>query len=96
MASIDIHIGNQKFAVRGDSDDLHLTEVAQTVQDKVEELLKAHPNQSSTKIALLAAMEFASATLKSKDQMREYRANLLEKAGEILNRIEKELTPASN
>jgi len=51
---------------------------------------------SATKIALLAAMEFASQSLEGKQQLETYRATLLEKAGDILERIERELTPPSN
>ncbi|MBY0370821.1 cell division protein ZapA [bacterium] len=96
MASIDIHIGNQKFSIRGDADNEHLHTVADMVQEKMQELMAEHPTMSATKVALLAAMEFASESVKGRRQLEDYRATLLEKTGHILDRIERELTPPTN
>ena len=96
MASIDIHIANQKYVVKGDDGDAHLAEVAGLVQQRINALMIEHPLMTAPKIALLAAVEFASSAIKGKQQMEDYRATLLSKAGDILDRIERELTPPTN
>lgn len=96
MATIDVHIGNQKYSIKSDGDKSHLESVAHKLQDKIESLREEYPSMTATKVALLAAVEFASQTLQSQAQVEDYRASLLSKASDILERIERELAPASS
>ncbi len=96
MASIDIQISNQKYVVRGDEADANLDQIARLVQSKINSLQQEHPNLTSTKVALLAAIEFASQSLQERHHFEGFREQVLSKAGEILDRIERELTPSTN
>lgn len=96
MASIDIHIANQKFIVKGDDGDAHLAEVAQALQARIDSLCDEHPGMTAAKVALLAAVEFASQAIKGRHQVEDYRSTILLKAGDILERIERELAPPIN
>jgi cell division protein ZapA (FtsZ GTPase activity inhibitor) len=96
VASIDIHIANQKFIVKGDDGDAHLAEVATQVQNKIDSLIVEHPTMTAAKVALLAAVEFASQAIKGRNQVDDYRGSILLKAGDILDRIERELAPPTN
>lgn len=96
MPSIELHISNQKYVVKSDAGDEHLTDVAAEVQRKIESILASHPGTAATKVALLAAVEFASQAIKGRKQVEDYRSTLLTKAGDILDRIEKELSPPAH
>lgn len=96
MASIDIRIAKQSFVVKGTDGGAPLSEVADRVQNKIDALLIEHPGMTAAKVALLAAMEFASEAIEGRRIMDDYRNTILSKAGEILERIERELTPPSN
>jgi len=88
MASIEMIIGGQKYLLRAEETEDHLREVAELVRRKVESLRKASPSLSLQKAAILAAFDFASQSIKGKRQANEYRAQLMEKAGALLEKVE--------
>ncbi len=96
MATIDLHIANQKYTVKSDVAEAHLRDVATQLQEKIDAILVDHPGTAATKVALLAAVEFASRAIQGKRQVEDYRSTLLSKAGDILDRIERELTPPAH
>lgn len=96
MSAIEIHINNQKYVIKSDTASDHLGEVVDAVQNKIDTLLHDHPTMTAIKAALLAAVEFSSQSIESRQRVESYRSAVLHKAEDILERIERELTPATN
>lgn len=91
MASIEITIANQKYVVRGEDSEEHLKEIAELVRRKVESLRKKTPSLTVQKAAMLAAIDFASDSIKGKLKSQDYRSSILSKATQLLERVEGEL-----
>jgi cell division protein ZapA (FtsZ GTPase activity inhibitor) len=91
MASIEITIANQKYVLRGEESEEHLREVAELVRRKVENLRKKTPGLTLQKAAMLAAFDFASDTINGRRKALDYRASVLSKATQLLERMESEL-----
>jgi cell division protein ZapA (FtsZ GTPase activity inhibitor) len=96
MALIEIRIHQQSYEIKSDETPEHLSEVAAMVQSKVDALLAQHPRLAPAQVALLAAAEFSSKWIRAREQVESHRNTLLSKAGDILDRIEKELSPVVN
>lgn len=91
MASIELILGTQKFVLRGEESEEHLHEVAELVKRRVDAIKKRYPSLSFQKLAMLAACDFASQTIKSKRKAVDYRSTVLSKAKNLLDRVELEL-----
>lgn len=91
MASIEMVIAGQKYLLRGEETEEHLREVAELVRRKVESQRKAAPSLDLQKAAILVAFDFASQAIKGKRQANEYKAQLVQKAGALLERVEQAL-----
>ncbi len=96
MAAIEIHINNQKYVIKGDTESERLGEVVDAVQEKIDSLLRSQPSMTPIKAALLAAVEFSDQTFEVRSKFEAYRHGVLDKAGAILERIERDLTPPTN
>jgi cell division protein ZapA (FtsZ GTPase activity inhibitor) len=95
MTSIEITIGGQKFMIRAEEAEAHLSEVAELVRRKVESIRKIDPNVPLQKAAMLAAFDFASDSINGRKKALEYRSLILTKAGALIERIESELAGPS-
>jgi cell division protein ZapA (FtsZ GTPase activity inhibitor) len=93
MASIEILIHNHSFDIRSDENEVHLAEVKRLVQSEIESVVKAHPRMVPAEVAILAAVEFSSRFLHARAQIETQKDALLSRAGDILERIERELNP---
>ena len=91
MASIEISIGDQKFTLRGDESEEHLHEVANLVQRRVETIRQKAPQLNMQKVAILAALDFASHMIKGTRRTTDTRSLIVEKAKQLLARVELEL-----
>jgi cell division protein ZapA (FtsZ GTPase activity inhibitor) len=96
MAAIEIQIHSQTYTIKSDTAPKQLERIRKTVQAKIESLLEQHPTLTATQAALLAAVEFSHENFESEQKRRAYRDAIVEKAGHLLERIEKELSPAAN
>jgi cell division protein ZapA (FtsZ GTPase activity inhibitor) len=92
MTSIEIVIADQTYVLRGEETEEHLKEVAELVRRKVDSLRKQMPALTLQKAAMLAAFDFASDAIKGKKKALEYRSAVLNKAGDLLERVESELS----
>jgi cell division protein ZapA (FtsZ GTPase activity inhibitor) len=88
LSSIELVIGSQRYLLRAHESEEHLREVAELVRRKVEAHRKAVPSLSLQKAAILAAFDFASQSIKGKLIANDYRAQLMEKAGKLLEQVE--------
>jgi cell division protein ZapA (FtsZ GTPase activity inhibitor) len=88
LSSIELVIGSQKYLLRAAESEDHLREVAELVRRKVEAHRKAVPSLSLQKAAILAAFDFASQSIKGKRVASDYRAQLMDKAGKLLEQVE--------
>ena len=91
FSSIEITIAGQRFVLKGDGDENHLREVAELVKRKVEGMKKKSPALSLYKAAMLAAFDFASYSIKGRKKALDYKANILNKAGLLLENMQGEL-----
>jgi cell division protein ZapA (FtsZ GTPase activity inhibitor) len=87
-SSIEIEIRNQKYTLRGEETEEHLREVAELVRRKVENLTDLVPSAPPQKIAMLAAFDFASQAIKGRRKALDYRATLLNRAQQLLEKVE--------
>lgn len=92
MKSIEVSIGKQKFVVSADETEDHLQEVTELVRRKVESIRKLDPTMSTQRATMLAAFDFASETIKGKTRAGNFRAAVLSKAQEILERVQTDLS----
>ncbi len=91
MNQIEISIANQKYLIRGEEGEAHLKEVAEMVRRRVESLRKKNPNLTLQKAAMLAAFDFASDGIQQRKKSVDAKATLLNKAQDLLDRVEREL-----
>lgn len=66
--AIEIKVMGQKFLVRSDSNEDYVNEVAQYVDEKMNEVLKTSKSVASLNVAILAAMNIADEFLKYKNE----------------------------
>ena len=65
---VEIRVFGQTFTVKTDSEEAHIQEVAQYVNDKIDEILKRTRTVSSLNVAILAALNIADDLLKEKER----------------------------
>jgi cell division protein ZapA (FtsZ GTPase activity inhibitor) len=87
----EISVGNATFLLRSDETQEHLDEVVELVQKCVGTLRQHNPSMSMQNAAILAACDLASQLIRGKEQAREYQSAVLERAGRLLEKVEKEL-----
>jgi cell division protein ZapA (FtsZ GTPase activity inhibitor) len=92
MPSIDINICGQSYALRAEESEEHLREVAELVRRKVESIRKLNPSITLQKATMLAALDFASSSIKGRKKALDYRSSILARAHQILDRMQTELT----
>ena len=74
---VEIKVFGQTFTVKTDSEEAHIQEVAQYVNDKIDEILKRTRTVSSLNVAILTALNIADDLMKE----REKRIALLKEVG---------------
>jgi cell division protein ZapA len=68
--SVEVKVLGQTFSVKTDSDEAHVQEVAQYVNEKMEEILKKTRTVSSLNVAILTALNIADDFLKEREKRR--------------------------
>lgn len=85
---VEIKVFGQTYTVKSDAEEGHIQEVAQYVNEKMEEVLKKTRSVSSLNVAILTALNIADDLLKE----RERRISLLQeiemKSRDLVERIE--------
>lgn len=87
----EISVGSAKYLLRSDESQNHLDEVVDLVQQSVGALKDKNPNMSMQNAAILAACDLASQLIRGKQQARTYQTEVLDRAGKLLEKVEKEL-----
>lgn len=95
MPSIDISICGQKYVLKSEESEEHLREVAELVRRKVESIRKKNGSLTLQKVAMLAAFDFASSSIKGRKKALQYKNNVLSKAHDCLKKVQLELSPES-
>jgi len=75
--SVEIKVFGQTYTVKTDAEEIHIQQVAQYVNEKIDEILKKTRSVSSLNVAILAALNIADDFLKE----RERRIALLREVG---------------
>jgi cell division protein ZapA len=92
ITTIELTICGQKYVLKSEESEEHLREVAELVRRKVENIKKKNPTLSLQKTAMLAAIDFASCSIKGRKKALDYRSTILSKAQQLLERVQNELT----
>jgi cell division protein ZapA (FtsZ GTPase activity inhibitor) len=87
----EISVGNLTYVLRSDESESHLDEVVGLVEGSVDALRAKHPGLSMQNATLLAACDLASQLIRGRQQARAYQSAVLERAGKLLEKVEKEL-----
>ena len=87
----EISVGNAKYVLRSDESQVHLDQVVELVEDAVTALRDKNPSMSMQNAAILAACDLASQLIRGKQQARAYQTAVLDRAGKLLEKVEKEL-----
>lgn len=96
LTSIEISIAGQKYILRSEEPESHLREVSELVRRRVESIRKQNPALSLQKATMLAALDFASETIKQKRHSVDARHTIVNRAKTLLARIEGELESVDN
>ena len=96
LNSVEFRIYDQLYSLRGQEPETHLREVAEMIQRKVESLKKKNPSISLQKASMLVAFDLASDLIKGTKKSSDYRASLIAKTHQILERVELELESKSS
>lgn len=87
----EISVGNLTYVLRSDESESHLDEVVELVEGSVDALRAKHPGLSMQNATLLAACDLASQLIRGRQQARAYQSAVLDRAGKLLEKVEKEL-----
>lgn len=71
MQGIKVTIYGQSYQIKGDASDSHITNVANWVDSKMQEIGKRNPSLDHNKIAVLAAINIADELLKLRKELEE-------------------------
>ena len=85
---VEIRVFGQTFAVKTDSEESHILEVAQYVNDKIEEILKKTRTVSSLNVAILAALNVADDLLKERERRRALLREVGMKSRDLVEKID--------
>ena len=96
MTSIEISIAGQKYILSGEESQEHLLEVSELVKRRVDTIRKKNDSLSLQKATMLAALDFASETIKKTRQNREAKNSALNLAQTLLEKMESEITHLSS
>ena len=94
LSTIDVTIGNHKYVLRSEESEEHLREVAEMVRKKVDSLKKQNPALTLQKATMLAALDFASQSIKGRKRALDYKGSLLNKAQQLIDKVQSEVLNA--
>jgi len=86
-STVEVNILGQRMVLRSDEDSRHIERLASYVNRKVDEVA-AHGPISSSKLAVLAAINIADDYFRALDEAREFRQQVAKKSRALLNEIE--------
>jgi cell division protein ZapA len=85
---VEIKVFGQTFTVKTDSEESHILEVAQYVNDKIEEILKKTRTVSSLNVAILAALNVADDLLKERERRKALLREVGMKSRDLVEKID--------
>ena len=85
---VEIRVFEQTFTVKTDSEESHILEVAQYVNDKIEEILKKTRTVSSLNVAILAALNVADDLLKERERRKALLREVGMKSRDLVEKID--------
>lgn len=94
LSSIEIEICGQSYELKSQENEEHLREVAELVRRKVENLRKQNPSLTLHRATMMAALDFASSSIKGRKKATLHRNHVLNKANQLLDKIQTDLESA--
>jgi cell division protein ZapA len=89
-SGIRVTIFGTEYPIKGDADPHYIMEVAEYVDQKMRNIAKNAPMQSSLKVAILAALNIADELFKARTGKDKVMSELENKIDEIIDSIDKE------
>ena len=89
--SVKVNIFGTDYPIKGDADPEYVEKIAQYVDKKMREVSKCLSLPSTTKVAILAAMNITDELFKERTEREKTITELEERAAEISGWLEKEL-----
>jgi cell division protein ZapA len=86
--TVEIQILGQRMVLRADEDPRHVERLASYVKRKVDELAASGPI-SSSKLAVLAALNIADDYFRALDEAREFKRQVAQKSRGLLSELDK-------
>jgi cell division protein ZapA len=85
---VEIKVLGQTFTVKADAGELHIQEVAQYVNEKIDEILTKTKSVSSLNVAILAALNIADDLLKERGKRKTLLREVNLKSKDLVERID--------
>ena len=85
---VEIRVFGQTFTVKTDSEKSHIQDVAEYVNDKIEEILKKTRTVSSLNVAILAALNIADDLLKERERRKALLIEVGTKSRDLVEKID--------
>jgi cell division protein ZapA len=85
---VEIKVLGQTYTVKTDSDEDHMQEVAQYVNEKGDEILRKTKSVSSLNVAILTALNIADDLLKEKERNRTILREVETKSTDLVEKID--------
>jgi len=85
---VEIKVLGQTFTVKTDAGELHIQEVAQYVNEKIDEILTKTKSVSSLNVAILAALNIADDLLKERERRKTLLREVNLKSKDLVERID--------
>ena len=85
---VEIKVLGQTYTVKTDSDENHMQEVAQYVNEKGDEILRKTKSVSSLNVAILTALNIADDLLKEKERNRTILREVETKSTDLVKKID--------
>jgi cell division protein ZapA len=85
---VEIKVLGQTFTVKADAGEPHIQEVAQYVNEKIDEILTKTKSVSSLNVAILAALNIADDLLKERERRKTLLREVNLKSKDLVERID--------
>ena len=91
VKKVEISILGQNYSLLSEADDEYIRELAEYVNEKLEEVKNKAKAQTTTRIAVIAALNIADELFKLSSNHEVLKNNVRETCGHVLDKIEKRI-----
>jgi cell division protein ZapA len=89
--SVVVHIAGQRYVVRSDADEGYVQQLAEYVNERIDEVQRTSRPASPQSLAVLAALNIAGEFFRERQQRRQLRQRIRERSKAVLDLLDKEV-----